>query len=83
MHALSFPALSFCDTVQEEGKEADKVLVFFPHDTRPNDQAAAVGLVQAMLAFSSIFSPVRSTAYVCKPHALWWSVQLCEMAIYQ
>lgn len=41
------------------------MLAFFPNDTRPNDQAAAVGLVQAMLAFSSIFSPVSANAHVC------------------
>jgi len=41
-----------------EGEEADKVLAFCLHDTRLNDQSAVVGLVQAMLAFSSIFSQV-------------------------
>ena len=39
---------------QVEGEEADKVLAFFPRDVKPNNQSAVVGLVQAMLAFSSI-----------------------------
>jgi len=47
---------------QVEGEEADKVLAFFPRDVKPNNQSAVVGLVQAMLAFSSIFSQVRSQA---------------------
>jgi hypothetical protein len=45
---------------QVEGEEADKVLAFFPRDVKPNNQSAVVGLVQAMLAFSSIFSQVCS-----------------------
>ena len=48
------------------------MLAFFPHDTRPNDQAAAVGLVQAMLAFSSIFSQVSATAYIRQCLVVWY-----------
>ena len=51
---------------QVEGEEADKVLAFFPRDVKPNNQSAVVGLVQAMLAFSSIFSQVRSQAVACQ-----------------
>ncbi|KAK9828403.1 hypothetical protein WJX81_004639 [Elliptochloris bilobata] len=56
---------------QEEGHEADKVLAFFPPDTRPNDQAAAVGLVQAMLAFSSIFSADVPCEAMHAEHSRW------------
>jgi hypothetical protein len=46
-------------SAQIEGQEIDKVLAFYPPEVAPNEQTALVGLVQAMLAFTSLFSPVR------------------------
>ena len=43
-----------------EGSEADKLLAFWPSDTPDREQAAAVGLVQAMAAFMANFCGVRT-----------------------
>ncbi len=45
-----------------EGGEADKLLAFWPTDTPEREQAAAVGLVQAMAAFMANFSGVCGCA---------------------
>eukprot|EP00884_Botryococcus_braunii_P020596 jgi/Botrbrau1/721/Bobra.160_2s0044.1 len=41
---------------QIEGEEGDRILAYFPPETPAVDQTALVGLVQAMLAFTSLFS---------------------------
>lgn len=46
-----------------EGQEADRVLAYFPASVHPNDQASAVGLVQAMSSFSTIFSQARQPTF--------------------
>jgi hypothetical protein len=43
---------------REEGQEAEKVLGYYPADVPPDEQSSVVGLVQAVSAFSAIFSQV-------------------------
>ena len=45
---------------EKEGQEQDKILAFYPATTPANEQASAVGLVQAMMAFTSTFGPVSN-----------------------
>ena len=44
--------------LQDEGQEADRILGFYPTSVSIEEQTAMVGLVQATLVFSSVFSQV-------------------------
>ena len=50
-----------------EGQEVDKVLAYYPADVPANVQANVVGLVQAVGAFSAIFSQVGLLMGQVKP----------------
>ena len=43
----------------DEGNEEDKILAFWPPETPPRVQVAAVGLIQAMAAFMGTFAEVH------------------------
>ena len=47
-----------------EGNEEDKILAFWPPETPSHEQAAAVGLIQAMAAFMGTFGGVHSLPFL-------------------
>ncbi|KAK9823556.1 hypothetical protein WJX72_003727 [[Myrmecia] bisecta] len=60
-----------------EGEEPDKILAFFPADVPVDEQTAAVGLVQAMVAFTSIFSQ-DAPADTMQAEKHRWVIHTCE-----
>ena len=61
-----------------EGQEADKVLAYYPADVPADEQANVVGLVQAVSAFSAIFSQVAALmTQVCPPFSAAQQVGTC------
>lgn len=44
---------------QQEGREAEKILAFYPPTAQPATQSSIVGLAQALTVFAGTFNKVR------------------------
>lgn len=75
----------------EEGYECEKILGFYPPNTRTNDQISISGLIQGLLTFSSAFNPttVEHPSHQQKQHyeiieneGSIWVIREIESGIY-
>lgn len=46
---------------QQEGREAEKILAFYPSSAAPTTQSSIVGLAQALTMFAGTFNKVSTT----------------------